>query len=418
MLTVNLELLKSTVEQSFGRKIVSSSDCHLLCADIYKVCQVKISFNTVRRLFNLMKASRHPSSFTLDTLSIYCNFASFENFIIEHSYISVQPATPDLGLLRFLVILFKQIEPAGGNDQTYFSLIEKVRLILNQYPSIIDQFHREIAKTSNGRKYYFEQGIYIDKLGTYYGTGLQFYLAQEPFANAQIFGYHLLCLRAWLLNEQPAIGALSNKIKGYAPDLTMPPGTYARYLATHIFDAAGNETKIADIEITARKYFVAMLNNKFNPAYVDFGITLALPLLLNGIYEESIFYLDEVARHSAQFYTPSTTERLDEMQLLKAIALTKAGHRSEVMGLYRKIDVTRFHHLSRQYLTLLYLLGKRLLRHNSEDDEQIAYLLKETGFFGLLNLFEFSDDEHLRLRTANSSLNGNARQIHPEAAEE
>ncbi len=71
----SIDLLKDEVKKIFGRRILSSADCQNLCEDILSTSSIKISFNTIRRFFSLIKAVSRPSIYTLNTLSNYCGFS-------------------------------------------------------------------------------------------------------------------------------------------------------------------------------------------------------------------------------------------------------------------------------------------------------------------------------------------------------
>ncbi|HEV7621858.1 MAG TPA: hypothetical protein VGO09_09000, partial [Flavisolibacter sp.] len=191
-----LELLQQEIEKTFGRRVLSSADCHLLCVDIEQRTQQRISFNTLRRHFNLMKDSHEPSIYTLDVLSNYCGFSSFDDFILfkkNHAVTNVK--NMDTGLLNYLIMLFKNTEVNNSIDITYFSFVHHTINYLEKHQHMIDAFQRGISKTRNGQNYYFEQFINIDKLNSYYGDGLRYYLNERKDKNAQVFGYSLLCLR-------------------------------------------------------------------------------------------------------------------------------------------------------------------------------------------------------------------------------
>src|SRR3954469_14681666 len=153
----SISLLKTEVEKIFGKRIQSSSDCQTLCNEILRTSDIKISFNTIRRFFNLMKAEGSPSSYTLNALCNYCGFQSFDKFILARQQNVLQEEKEqDPVLLNFLILFFKQIEVCKKNDLTYLSLVQQTIIHLDQHTFIIDSFQREIAKTKNGQTFYFE----------------------------------------------------------------------------------------------------------------------------------------------------------------------------------------------------------------------------------------------------------------------
>src|SRR3954470_15017377 len=175
-----INLLKNEVEKRFGRRVISSADCQNLCNDILHTNSIKISFNTIRRFFNLMRATNQPSEYTLNALSNYCGFSSFGKFIIfKQQNIILENQNQDEILLSFLTLFFKQVEIFKPHDITFLNLVQQTILHLDHYPNMIDAFQREIAKTKNGQNFYFERFVFIDKLNSYYGQGLQYYLDEK-----------------------------------------------------------------------------------------------------------------------------------------------------------------------------------------------------------------------------------------------
>src|SRR3954447_26003216 len=77
---VILSSLKEEIEETFGKKINVSRDCILLSEEVYGKISLTVNPNTLRRLFGLIKSDYSPSYTTLDILSRYCGFASFEEF--------------------------------------------------------------------------------------------------------------------------------------------------------------------------------------------------------------------------------------------------------------------------------------------------------------------------------------------------
>ena len=69
-----IDQLRNEVEKTYGRKILSSADCQQICIEIHQKTKLRVSFNTLRRFFNLMKDMHLPSNYTCDVLAQYCGF--------------------------------------------------------------------------------------------------------------------------------------------------------------------------------------------------------------------------------------------------------------------------------------------------------------------------------------------------------
>jgi hypothetical protein len=85
-----IDELKTEVEKTLGRRIATRGDCELLADDIYQKTGTVLSYNTFRRLFGVIEF-RKPRESTLDALSVYVGFQSFQDFIKRFSEVDTWP---------------------------------------------------------------------------------------------------------------------------------------------------------------------------------------------------------------------------------------------------------------------------------------------------------------------------------------
>ena len=81
-----IEELKKEIELNFGRKILSRGDCEELSELIYQNTYKDINYNTLRRLFGLAKGTT-PRKYTLDLLSVYVGYQSYNDFLKRYNTI-------------------------------------------------------------------------------------------------------------------------------------------------------------------------------------------------------------------------------------------------------------------------------------------------------------------------------------------
>ena len=173
-----IEHLKLEVERKFGRRILISSDCITLANEIYRKTNNRISFNTVRRCFNIMKSDYQPSLHTLDSLAIYCGFASFGSFVALHKKLHSKKGEPQADpLLNYMLLLFNELKFQAPNDITYLEFTRLSIVYLNEHRNLIPEVQKHLSSSANGHIFYFEYFINIDKLNSFYGHGLHLYLA-------------------------------------------------------------------------------------------------------------------------------------------------------------------------------------------------------------------------------------------------
>jgi tetratricopeptide (TPR) repeat protein len=392
-----IDQLRSEVEKTYGRKILSSADCQQICIEIHQKTKLRVSFNTLRRFFNLMKDMHLASNYTCDVLSQYCGFPSFADFEKYKSEkrsgdSSMDKRHGDNNLLNFLIHLFHNTEATGVNDITYFSLVKQTICYLDRYPEIVDAFQRSISKTKNGQGYYFEQFINIDQLNGYYGTGLRYYLCEKKTGDAQVTGQGLQCFRYWMSMENEQLKKQWEQLQVFS-DQTSGSAAVARFFASQLYyqDLIGlqNESPL----MQARRYYITMPATRYTySSYYCFENILAEALLLTGYYEEAMFYLNELVE-KIKVFIPSYIDiaLLETIYLFKAICYTQTNKKAKAREMYEKINPANFYFLSKKYLTILYLGLSKNMRSRHPEGEQIKQLIRETGFIGLENFWESCD---------------------------
>jgi hypothetical protein len=385
-------LLKREVEKKFGRKILSSADCHSLSNEIMQWSQIKISFNTLRRFFNLMKADHQPSMYTLNALSGFCGYSSFDNFITSRSNLNLNGEPEEAsGLLNYLVLLFKNTEVSNVNDVTYFSLVQQTIYYLEQHAYLIERFQKEIAGTQNGQRFYFELFINIDKLNSFYGDGLRYYLHEKRDAEAQLFAHSLLCFKSWLVRDDEAVRQHYAILLRYEVTKLMQPSVCARYFASQLFYADVMGLDKEPILDRARQFYASIVPLKDHYAsFYCFEIILSEAIMLTGQqYEEATYYIDALFIKLKR-YVPSyiNVALLETVCLFRAIVFAHTGRKQKAIEILCDIVPIKFCFLSKQYLNILYLQLKSALRNKNVEQEQTRYLIQQTGFIRLASLWK------------------------------
>jgi len=384
-----INLLKSRVEKIFGRRIRSSSACQNLCNDIFEVNRDKISFNTIRRLFISPHAENSPSSYTLNVLSNYCGFSSFDDFITGvHQSTTINHEKQHGILVNYLTSFFKKIEVCKRNDTTYLRIVQQTILHLEQYPDLIDCFQKEIAKTENGQKFYFEGLIFIDKLNSYYGSGLQYYLNEKKTKEAQMFGHSLLCYHSWLIQHNEGVEKHYKKGTQFSIDKSTSSPVVARYFAAQLFYnnvfSLNQDSLLAKI----RQSYLSIKEYKESYSYLNcFEVILSEALILVSHYDEAQFYIDEILEKGKRNISSYIDVALGEnICLLKAIVFAHTGKEKKAYEILQDINPYRFSFLSKQYQSILYLSIKQIFKNKTQDKEQIQHLIRETGFVRLSSI--------------------------------
>jgi len=286
-----LPALRKEIENSFGRKILSSRDCLQLVDDIYQKTGYNINGNTLRRFFGLVKTDYSASPSTLTILSKYCGFNSMD----EIEKIAVN-GTTDTSInseevLRYLISLFREAPAlATGEDHFFLSLVQQTIVFLERNPSLIERFQREIATSPAGQYYYFERSVNMDRLNGYYSDGLRFYLRAKSNNEALIFSNSVQVLRYWLTNSPELMEDAMIKMGAVNVNNSYPTHIYARYIAARLYYAHSKGDPIDKIIGEASRYYSSFLvrNGSSNP---DFELIMAEALILTNHYSEASEYI-------------------------------------------------------------------------------------------------------------------------------
>ena len=380
--------LKHEVEETFGRRIISSRDCIQLSEDIYFKAGDLINPNTLRRLYGLVKADYPASTSTLSLLAKYCGFSSLDD--INNSKVNQESETDKDydNILNYLVSLFKSTHVKDANDETYLSLVKHTVAFIEKNQNIADKFQRQISKTKNGQEYYFELFVNIDRLNSYYGEGLRYYLNERIKVEAQVFGYSLLCMRSWLNSDNNGIKKLFEVIKKQKLSKTVHPFVSARYLAAHLYFAELNGLNTdAILREGLQIHSSTEIIDDTGRNFPFFEYLFALPLLLTKHYQEALYYTDHAIKNYSVSYQNLDKEYFKTLELIHALALIKCGNRKDAELVYNNLRPSQFYFLNRKFNTILYLmLGNFFNKRNKKTEEQLEELIQDTGFIRLKSL--------------------------------
>lgn len=384
------DILKNEIEETFGKKINSSGDCLLLSEEIYSKISVTVNSNTLRRFFGLVKSHFLPSATTLDILSKYCGFSSFDEFMRLKN--NVQGDKTDdyysQSILNYLVSVFKNTPVKGYNDKTFFSVVNDTIIFLHRHPALIDKFQRAIAKTKNGQDFYFEQFINIDTLNSYYGDGLRYYLSEKSTTEAQIFGHSLLCLKNWFSENRDGVKKHHDELIQYRITKAFHPSLCGRYHATKLLYADTFGLPIEKLLIEMQQaHFAIKQKTDDSRLFPYFEFMIAPILFMTGHFEESLYYVNYSLHHYPQKHISITQSAYQTMNLIKALTLAKTGRKKEAVKLYRQVQPSKFDFLLKKTNTIQYLLlSQYLKKSNEKSDQQLKDLIEETGFIALNKL--------------------------------
>ena len=138
-----IAILKKEIENKLDQKILNRGDCELLSNAILETIDIKISYNTIRRLFGLapnVKANKK----TLNTLSKYIGYKHYIHF--TQTYLQKEPKNLSVLVFRAVynadkaeIIKLVQNTKSSHEDFVSFIIILSRELLYNKQYSILNQ---------------------------------------------------------------------------------------------------------------------------------------------------------------------------------------------------------------------------------------------------------------------------------------
>ncbi|TKK64633.1 hypothetical protein FC093_22025 [Ilyomonas limi] len=264
---------------------------------------------------------------------------------------------------------------------------------MQKKPELIEKFQRAVAKTTIGRKFYFEHFINIDKLSSFFGLGIRFYLNENKTPEGQLFGYSLLCTRDWLTNNLKALKKNYEYLQRQNLSPDMPAFVYSWYFAGKLFYADEHQPNAEQILAEAYNMHNVIKSTKSSRyLYNCFEYPLSLALVLTKHYEEALFYINYAFTNYQHKEGHISGGCYEQLLLLKAIALIKINEQKEAKAVFVRLYPSEFYFTSKKLSTILYLLLASLLKEiNQKQFRQFTELIKKTGFEKLSSLSEITN---------------------------
>lgn len=109
----HLNYLRELITNRFSKPVATTNDCKLLEDAILLAIHQRLSLDTISRLFGIKKSSSSPSIFTLNTLSVYVGYSSWEELTKSYA---------EQNILYQKAILFAVIQNTISLDELFIAL--------------------------------------------------------------------------------------------------------------------------------------------------------------------------------------------------------------------------------------------------------------------------------------------------------
>jgi hypothetical protein len=383
-------IIREEIVHVFGRRVVSSRDCIELSAEIYGRTLHQLNPNTLRRFFGLVKADYPASLSTLTILSKYCGFSSVDDIshnVKQRNSTNNNEIIEQESILQYFVSLFLETPVTNYHDKIFLSLVKHTIRFLRHNPSLADKFQCAVAKTKNGQDFYFEQFVNIDKLSSYYGDGLRYYLNEKRSAEAQVFVNSLFVYKCWLNDDKPQLLQHTKRIFQQPFPASSHSCINSRYYAAVLFHAQASSWPVEEILIDIYKFYSTLLVNTNQEQLFYFEYVLSEALVLTGHYHDALYYLQQFNNRQKKIDYNHYTISIQNCKILEAIAYYKTNDFEMAETIFNEIKPSGFHFINKGIPGIMYtFLANQLKRKNTKYSESFNRLISETGFKGLVLL--------------------------------
>jgi hypothetical protein len=381
--------IKLEIKYVFGRSIKSSGDCIDLSNEIYSKVRKKINANTLRRFFGLVKADYLPSFSTLSILARYCGFQSVEDVISAKQQTGLSERIEQERMITYVVSLFAETPSTDLTDKTFLSFITHTIQFLNHEQAIAGKYVSQIMKTRSGQDCFFEHFVNTDKLNSYYGDSIRYYLNEKRTAEAHIFGNSMLAYKYWLSGNDEQLVKVSEVLnRKTTATNALPHFICSRYYAAKLFCANILSQGAEEILIRIYKFYTSAETNSWKESIMHFEYVIAEALILTGHYHDALHYLDQFRKNRANASYNNYTLNANNFKLMESIACFRINERDEAKVIFDEIKPAEFHFLNKKFASILYMsLYGELKRKSVKLSQNMLALIEETGFSRLQHLF-------------------------------
>ena len=375
--------LQVAVERVFGKRIVNRPDCEELSSSIYNKTKLLISYNTLRRFFDIagQKNNSSISKASLDLLARYCDFQSYFDFYIQQESIdnlgrlyklqltviqqkeftiqSIEDCLNQLnknehlyslmnyitvvafnrGDLPFLKQLFSIRRIFNGEDYLHphlYFLIQTIGVQVQNHPDMAAELWESWAKDQQARFYYFELFVDLSRLVHSHYIGIEYYLNNSTKKQDVVFANSLLAWRYLMVDQHKDAKKQLLKIEKPNDLQGIHPIPIARLLNCKLVLEQKENGVVSSELLSEIENYSSLFKDNTHPFFEHF---ICEGLVITKCYQLALNYIQEATKKtelSQSFYLKGSIERL---KVLEAYCLMKLGKSAQSKQLKKKINL-------------------------------------------------------------------------------
>jgi hypothetical protein len=365
--------LKKAIEHTFGRPINNRPDCEALSVAIFEQTKRTISYNTLRRFFQLAgdKSTTKLSQNTLDVLANYCGYPTHSAFEMEQSaFTSISTfyrlqlhlqqkehltrtdveqclaQIPDeqqrynfmnavilLAFKRADLVFLKELFQLSAifngdhylNSNLYF-LIHTIGIQIRHQPELSHALWEAWAQDDKARFYYFELFVDMDFLFLSHYRALEYYDWYSTKKRDRLFASSLLAWRHLLMGDFTHASTYLERIQLEESDNRIHPLVIARVFNALLLNDWLTKKAVSPQRMSDLLRFKDHFQSEVTPF---FELWICEGLLITQQYElvlSCCSTIREKTKGRTEYFMNGSLQR---MRWIEHLAMKKSDHTSQ-----------------------------------------------------------------------------------------
>lgn len=426
--------IKSEIESIFGRRVQSRPDCEQISRDVLEKTGRSISYNTIRRLFNLSTSSYSSkiSDTTLNILANYCGYPSLHELLLGRGKtdVSVEHIYKELQFFidnnKICLIRFEQtINNYSKSNNLYFYLVQTVQIALNlddvQFLSKL--FEQDYLFTKNnylsthlyfmilelgaqlrnksyknelwriwsgqkyGRSFYFELFVDMDDLIKSHYNGLEYYKNKNSSNEESLFANSLLYFRSAMLSQSKNSDLLWKELSKIKITTEIHPIPVARFFTAKLIHEKMNGVDSSKTLKRIINYEKDLKNNSVEwKSTIFFTVWILEGLVVTKNYRTAMKFISKTTESKIKnnsYYNQGSIERF---RIYSGITYARLGLTVAAKKQFEKINPNQFHSFSKRYDALYYFALKHLILKDNKVRLEGEQKAKKMGYEKLFKM--------------------------------
>jgi hypothetical protein len=384
----NKKILINKLQERFGREVRFSYECEELSNHIFECIRIRVSAQTLRRLFGYIKDEVKTSNRILNYLASYCGFEDY-NSLINSKNTSLD--TKNINQIAETIKQFYAIQHTNVNDINYQRACGNIARMITSNEALFNKLSGYLSKNTVSQIYFFERYPLVGNLSDEYLIHLKRYIQAKNTNEAQLFGNCLFFLSYYLRQKNNELNKYLKKINSIEITDDIHYFPRARKMMSNILYAYLNKDQVILKKLIALSFEEEKKLNKNknnNNIFFPFYHYIMVDCFILIRDYESAMRVFKIAELDYKSYNDGSIEQgyYEHFDLMKAITYYNLGDEKSAKRILNRLDSSAVFFTFQDYHNLI----RKILEYNMSGNEsakkrpilkkEIESLIKRTGY--------------------------------------